>query len=214
MRINSNYKDYYDHLQKYVYGNSTSWNRAWCNFSANTDICAGEVDRKMWYHAIIGFCGSLYGFLRVAREIKETIKVDGKDRINTKTIYENAWSIDELVDLLSNKSFYYFSKDDIRKYQNLFYVKKDDSVFIQQNSPIFVVTHNQKVCCPLNPTDHTQFEYSLKDLRFDTIVDDKEAYSKIVDYINFLGMEHKFIPQMSNDQKIDSHGFDKKSFRK
>ena len=134
--------------------------------------------------------------------------------MGTEIVYDNVWSMDELVETIEKYGRFALDKEGERRFQNFFSIKEDHTTFIQQNSPIFVITHNEKACCPINPVNHTQFKYTLKDFQFDKIVDDKEAYSKLVDYINFLGMEHKTIPQMTDSNKIDSHGFDKKSFRK
>lgn len=214
MRIQSNYRDYYDSIQKYVYGDSTTYVRAWCEFHPQNAIEVQDAGYH-WRNVIIGFCGNVYSFLRYVREVNETIQVRGRDQVRTKIVYDNVWSVEEMSDLLKErKALLTLNAEEQRRFQKFFYVKKDDTIFIQQNAPIFVVTPQSKVCCPLNPVHHIPFNYSLKDFQFDKIVDDKEAYSKLVDYIAFLGMEHKDIPQMSNDNKIESHGFDKKSFRK
>jgi hypothetical protein len=59
VRIKSQFKDYYDHMQKYVVGQSTVWNRSWCSMSSN--LPTPRIGTH--YQSYVGFCGKIYGFL-------------------------------------------------------------------------------------------------------------------------------------------------------
>ena len=159
---------------------------------------------------VIGFCGKIYG--GIYKFIEEKTDRSVKWDVKYTYIYDHVWSLDQWAE--GRRSFNYLSIEDLKEREKNFFVMEDNSIFIEENSPIFYIDRNNSVCCPLNPQNHEKFNKTLKSFHFETKVSPEEAYTSLVDYIAFLGMEHKFIPEMSNDVKIVSHGFDKKSFCK
>lgn len=124
----------------------------------------------------------------------------------------------------------------------LFSIEEDHKPFIALNAPIFVIfretllkerDYNSKLLqfederyfgsyyCYSSPLSFTKDKprvrqennISLEEVGFDYFLDSGNAYTSLVSYVEFLGREHKEVPEMSNDVKIQSHGFDKKSFR-
>lgn len=210
MRIKSNFRDYYDAVQQYVYGESSTYTRAWCSMSeSHTDLLQNSNCFRNDYSFVIGFCGKIYGGIN--KFIEEKIDRSVKWNVKYNYIYDHVWSIDQWADERSWLN--YITKEERKRFEKNFFEKKDDSIFIEQNAPIFYIDKNYSVCCPLNPQKHEKFNKTLKSCHFEQIVSPEEAYTSLVDYIGFLGMEHKTIPEMSNDVKVISHGFDKHSFR-
>ena len=159
----------------------------------------------------VGFCGKIYGFIHYTYN-----KTDWIAR-NT-TVYEwNAWNIEE-----TNPPHYqYTSKERIRRLKErtrrltpCFNIVEDDTIFIKENAPIFIITPGVKICCPLFPKNHKKSDLTLKSVGFDKVLEANFAFNDLVNYISFLGQEHKEIPEMDNTTKIKSHGFDKDSFKK
>lgn len=210
MRIKSNFRDYYDHIQQYVYGESPIYTRAWCSMSKSyydllqNSNCFGDD-----YSFVIGFCGKIYGGIKklIEKKIDRSVRWD----IKHTYIYDHVWSLEQWAE--GRRSFNYLSIENHKKCEKNFFVKEDDSIFIKENSPIFYVNKNYSVCCPLNPQNHEKFDQTLQSCHFEQKVSPEEAYTSLVSFIGFLGMEHKTIPEMSNEVKVKSHGFDKHSFR-
>ena len=205
MRFKSGFKDYYDHMQQYVIGKSQVWNRSWCSMSSDlpTPTIGSYGDQ-----CYIGFCGKIYGFLKYHWRHRDwkTGEVEEYEWI--------AWNIEETRTPFQKKHEYVPDLEQRRRLEPCFKIVEDNSIFIAENTPIFVIMPWERVCCPLFPSDHEQSEHSLKGLRFDEVVDAKDAYNDLINYIDFLGREHKEVPDMDDKVKIKSHGFDKHSFRK
>jgi hypothetical protein len=203
MRIQSNHRDYYDHLQQYVYGDSITYNRNWCKCKKyHDDLLIGNLSYP-YSHTVIGFCGKIYGFLKEYYDTKEKINC-----------VKYIWSVNEIFKTSFFERKYELTTEEKRRYQKYFFIKEDHTIFIEENAPIFYVdTSGYNVCCPVFPKNYEKFNLPLSNFRFNEIVKAEEAYTELTGYINFLGMEHKTIPEMSNSNKIEAHGFNKKSFR-
>lgn len=203
MRIKSNFRDFYDGVQQYVYGPSSVYTRAWCKMSKSHDELR-HLDRLLYRDilCVIGFCGNIYGF------VKKFIK---EDKINFQHEYDYVWNVDQLA---KGRHWFEIDEDKCKKYEKYFFVKQNHDIFIEENCPIFFIDNNISVCCPLTPKNHVKCGHSLGLLNFQNAVDPETAYTSLVDYISFLGMEHKALPEMPNDVKIASHGFSKTSFCK
>lgn len=207
MRIKSNFRDYYDHIQQYVYGESSTYTRAWCSMNnRHSELLLNSKCFNLDSSFVVGFCGRIYG--GVHKFVREE-RVKGEP--NTRYIYDYVWSIEQWYS--GRYEIDWMDKERIKARQKNFFIKDEHSIFIEENCPIFYIDRNYSVCCPLNPQKHEKFNKTLKSCHFEQIVSPEEAYTSLVDYIGFLGMEHKTIPEMSNDVKVISHGFDKHSFR-
>lgn len=202
MRIKSQFKDYYDHMQKYVVGQSTVWNRSWCSMSSVPLM----EPRGYSLHCKLGFCGKVYGFLYEDY-------TDWKTKIRTVSYF---WSVEELYHRWDPKNI---GAEERRRCQPYFSVEEDDNLFVKNNAPVFIAGlpdsfgRPRAVCLPIFPRNQAKFELSLKDLGFDKTIEAKDAYNDLINYIDFLGREHKEVPDMDDKVKIKSHGFDKHSFR-
>lgn len=207
MRIKSNFRDYYDSVQQYVYGESSTYTRAWCSMNnRHSELLLNSKCFNLDSSFVVGFCGRIYG--GVHKFVREE-RVKGEP--NTRYIYDYVWSIEQWYS--GRYEIDWMDKERIKARQKNFFIKDEHSIFIEENCPIFYIDRNYSVCCPLNPQNHEKFNQTLKSCHFEQIVSPEEAYTSLVDYIGFLGMEHKTIPEMSNDVKVISHGFDKHSFR-
>jgi hypothetical protein len=155
----------------------------------------------------IGFCGRVYGFLKYHWKRKDwgTGKVEECEWI--------AWNIEDTLTPGQKKIKYLLSLEQRRRLEPCFKVVKNDSIFIVENAPIFVITPWERVCCPLFPNKHEQSQQTLQNLGFDKVVEAKDAYNDLINYIDFLGREHKEVPDMDDKVKIRSRGFNDKSFR-
>jgi hypothetical protein len=204
VRIKSQFKDYYDHMQKYVVGQSTVWNRSWCSMSSELPTPrVGNCGRQCY----IGFCGKTYGFLQCYWEYRDwkTGKKEEHEWI--------AWNIESTLTPRQKRNNHILGLEIRRRIEPCFRVVEDNSIFIAENTPIFVITPWEQVCCPLFPTNHEQYGETLKTLGFNEVVEAKDAYNDLINYIDFLGREHKEVPDMDDKVKIKSHGFDERSFR-
>jgi hypothetical protein len=203
MRTKSGFRDYYDHMQQYIVGQSTVWNRSWCSMSSELPTPNVGGGRQCY----IGFCGRVYGFLKYHWKRKDwgTGKVEECEWI--------AWNIEDTLTPGQKKIKYLLSLEQRRRLEPCFKVVKNDSIFIVENAPIFVITPWERVCCPLFPNKHEQSQQTLQNLGFDKVVEAKDAYNDLINYIDFLGREHKEVPDMDDKVKIRSHGFNDKSFR-
>ena len=205
MRIKSGFKDYYDHMQKHIIGKSQVWNRSWCSMSSELPTTRIGGCGNQCY---VGFCGKIYGFLDYHWRHRDwkTGKIEEYEWI--------AWNIKDTRAPFQKKHKYNLGLEEIRRLEPCFKVVEDDSIFIAENTPIFVITPWERVCCPLFPDKHEQTKHTLQILGFDKVVEAEHAYNDLINYIDFLGREHKEVPDMDDKVKIKSHGFDKHSFRK
>lgn len=204
MRIKSQFKDYYDHMQKYVVGQSTVWNRSWCSMSSKLPTPRIHYYGRQCY---IGFCGKTYGFLYY-----HVTHTDWRTRKKEEYRWY-AWNVEETRFPYEDRDNYDPGLEQRRRLEPCFKVIEDDSIFVTENTPVFVITPWKRVCCPLFPTNHEQYDETLKTLGFGEVVEAKDAYNDLINYIDFLGREHKEVPDMDNKVKIKSHGFDEHSFR-
>lgn len=84
-------------------------------------------------------------------------------------------------------------------------------IFINNKCPIFVVRDNTQwglgnIVIEINPM--------LKNYDFATIYPPYQAYQEVFQYISNFAEDRKQIPEIDNDDKILTHGFNKFSFRK
>lgn len=231
MRINSDYKDYYDHLQSYTYGNSKTYNRNWSKMEYISDSYSNlyynfksispmpkikENGQKIEEEQIIiGFCGTIYSYMKKEKWTvfpwNNRTNSSPPDELNlSKIIY----SIDEYVDI--NKKSIHNEREVRRVFGQFFFQKKEDDLFIKNNCPIFVMTDSKRICCSLsNNKKRVVTNTTLKELGFDLVVPDTTAWTDLTSYVDFLGTQFKEIPEMDNNTKIINHGFSlKDSFRK
>lgn len=221
MRINSNYKDYYDHLQRYTFGQSKIYNRFWSlseespyqKLSSDRFGIFTKDARLYIQQVIVGFCGNIYSY-----KIAKLYEDKWNKLVDTKFIY----SIDELNDFYKENFKHSLKNEDLRKESIYFFSKKDDTFFIKENSPIWICQFSKSLdrdvnflCCSLDKNKNLFNEQiSLSNLGFQNLVNDKTAWTELTSYVDFLGTQYKQVPEIENNIKIENHGFDKNSFRK
>lgn len=215
MRIQSNFRDYYDSMQQYLTSGSFVWNRSWCSMKmSNHNLVVNRF--ADWEHILIGFCGKIYGVVQI-NHYTYTYK-PYRSKFSHSTLHINSDEINTKVFTNKGKLIgYKNSKRDIwtqRLYDEYFTVTESNDLFIENNCPIFIIDNGYAVCCPIMPNNHTKDNYILKDFRFNEIVPAEQAYNDLINYMEFLGREHKQVPEISNADMIQSHGFNSNSFRK
>ncbi len=216
MFIRSRYKDYYDHIQKYVTGGRV-FVRNW----VDTVLPAIHLERSgRNYPIVVGFCGKIYGYFCERYEL-----------FGDEIIFDIFTSLEEYVN--KPRKYWKPNREYIRKVSTYFFQKEDDGAFIALNAPIFIcypsirpfinndehwymnsINGYKYAHCPIHTGAGTIKGVSLQDLGFDRILDAENAYTNLVSYVDFLGREYKMVPEMSNDVKIESHGFGPSSFRR
>lgn len=229
MRINSNYRDYYDGFQAYCYGDSFTFDRHWEDCKQIADLhdrnsyLYREESTSCDFPVIVGFAGKEYMY---------TFHVSYKEDVVETHV---STTVEEYIEFKKRSRIARFGNEEIRKLIPQFYTKESDERFIALNSPIYMCAPTlYSKCRSVEIVPHMKYSYhchtmysplnfkgkrsgysaSLSDIGFDRILSPENAYTELTGYIDFLGKEHKMVPEMSNDVKISSHGFDKASFRK
>lgn len=202
MRIQSKFKDFYDSVQKYTYGESPTYVRNWCRtFQMKPLPMASYHDSQF----LVGFCGTLYYGVQSRRYLRTN-----PDVLNVKYHF----NVDDYLNYI--RPNYLNTKEDVRKFSIFFKQEVNDEPFIKENAPILFVDYDNRMSCPLETKNrtHEKTDITLESIGFD-LLSKEDAYTLLCGYVGgVLASEHKSIPEMTDQVKIDSHGFDKKSFRK
>jgi hypothetical protein len=180
----------------------------------------GDILSKSSYDLIepfiIGFCGKLYlGFLLMKEENKFE-KTDSLIYSNSKlsfvSIQNVTYDIKEILVNLKEKRRYSKKKiyDEIIEYKSRIENTSlnINNIFRQHNTPIFLFKKSNKA--------NYLFEIntSLSDYHFYKVFDSYSAFQEISMFIGgVLGSNNKKIIEISNENKLTQHGFDKWSFR-
>jgi len=184
----------------------------------------------------IGFCGHIYPLLKV-KYYKNFKEIDSCIAYNKEDVFKFASKY-----LKHRQLQKFYENEDIKFYQkvtvnNLFYVNTLDltKLFLKYKTPIFIgsfMLNEGKHRCKLiihNNNENLKHLYnitlsgkydkrkfiSLQDLEFYRIIDTYTAFQEIHMYLSgVLGVNNPHVPEMDNQTKIDTKGFDKWSFRK
>jgi len=214
MRIISHFKDYYDCMQ------ATDEDRDLLYIRKQEVI---KLEKRNPYdldRVIVGFCGNIYYGARLSKYLytypnrmetsKWFFKYDGK----IEQWVNNYYSKKELEEFYKSKYFWTQNKDIDTKFilnkwfsgsvEDIFYKK----YFEQYNSPIFTIQG-------LESESKLTVNAQLSLYNFQSFKDVHETYQELSIYMNNLGSPMKPIPEISNEDMIESKGFDlKNSFRK
>lgn len=219
MRIQSQFKDYYDSMQKFASSDVLPYRR-YANIEESSFLLSKKKQHVRPAKFVIGFCGKIYYGLHHEATKEGERKND--------TLYEDVdFSVYSYEDLKSYKKTTYDSKEEVKKYNEYFEVVEDNSIFIEKNTPIFIASnefayrswicyHTMSRSKTVNTRQYPILDFTptLEMYDFHKVFTKELAYMNIESYINgVLAAEHKQIPEMENEVKITSHGFDKKSFR-
>lgn len=219
MRIQSQFKDYYDSMQKFASSDVLPYRR-YANIEESELLLSKKKQHVKPARFVIGFCGKIYYGLHHEATKEGERKND--------TLYEDVdFSVYSYEDLKNYKKTTYDSRETIREYNEYFEVIEDNSIFIEKNTPIFIASsefaygpwicyHSMSRSKNINTKQYPILDFTptLEMYHFHKVFPKELAYMEIESYINgVLALEHKQIPEMGNEVKIASHGFDKKSFR-
>jgi hypothetical protein len=195
MKIISPFKDYYDYIQAWGKEPGIVYNRK------EQSLIDGEVfedfqrvrfgsyftGRANSYPFLLGFCG------RIIPAFKEYI-VGG-----TKTRF--VWGEEAREIILKYCRRDHSMSNLVRFVENP--TKVLDDLFAKYQVPVFRINWRHVV---LNPC--------LKEFEFDMYMPADQAFQEISTFIGTELKEKMVASPMTNREKVSSHGFDKKSFRK
>jgi len=235
MRIRSQFKDYYDKVQALSSFEGVIFNR-------NLVVLPTEPIPHQYRHlypVTIGFCGKLYrGIAKPVTRIGQDVVYYEQQFSHMDTCYSLEQFIQNVFRIpVPAKQ----EREWRRMYEPLFTVTEDKTLFVKHNAPIFIICASPfagTTLCAHTMTPHKQndpkgwwnklgmkgpqraseafpsYIPTLKLFNFDTVIPAENAYMEVESFINgVLAVEHREIPEMSNQTKIDQHGFDKSSFR-
>lgn len=218
MRIQSQFKDYYDSMQKFASSGVLPYRR-YANVEESDFISKKKKQHVRPDKFAIGFCGKIYYGLH--HESTE-------EQARKHAYNNNNFSVYSHEDLRNYyKTTMFDSKEEVKKYNEYFEVVEDNSIFIEKNTPIFIAsnqfaygpwicyhTMSRSKTVSTKPYPILDFIPTLEMYDFHKVFTKELAYMNIESYINgVLAAEHKQVPEMGNEVKITSHGFDEKSFR-
>lgn len=197
MRIISDFKDYYDCIQRLgqsdiVYLRKPNTKIIPSNFSS----IVGSINNRYkdgidYIPILIGFCGQYYPL------------INRVDRINhTSDYYYNK---EELLEVTPGRRSYF----SIHRFIDKFFDYKWDFPFSYEE-PIFVVYGING----LPPSIEIISNCNLGDFHFQRIFDPYSAFQRIHEYLGSQARPEKPIPKLDDITMRDIKGFDKFSFRK
>lgn len=232
MRIISKDKDYYDVGQGLAFDPEPTYVRQYQKIELNQagyGKSSFNVGFPAHYSATIGFCGKIYCPLffdieqsrpkKICYSLKELDKyiesVYPEEEV--KLYYEGNWE-DWRSYRRNNPSSgirqTVLRKTAITRYERFSKSESEPTYFTkyfrEYNTPIFVISEARmprKPCLEINPL--------LRPWEFFRVFDPYQAYQEISMYVGgVLNGPKNPIPEMDNQTKIDSKGFDEWSFRK
>lgn len=244
MRIKSNFHDYYDCGQRYGQDRSLVYvryaeeryaERGWGGSRGKTTglpFAPTTYSAYVWQAGsdtinissfIVGFCGKLYGGLKVWGRDK-----DGNE---FKAICYTAQAVDKVIQSRYKKSHVdeYFRKprhhmaiayrhswsryptqlgvaDFFKRVAK--YDKRYRDFFVDKKCPIFVAEERSE-------TPYAIYHACLKGYEFFRVIDAYTAFQEVAMFMGNLASPEKDMIQTSDEVRLEAHGFDKKeSFRK
>jgi hypothetical protein len=213
MRIESNFKDYYDYVAKYGVDNNVVFNRV---RKKDEGIIDQRLYSKNWqgmlnqYHVGFDYCNATAIYIGFAGEIypliirKHSTYLDGYPEKPDLYVFDPEWTDSSRIwfDCTGEKRRAFFDTQ-----KNIF----KDYLF-RTYGPQWVVVFNYY---PDSKGSAIVFKNAcMKDYQLDKVLSAQHAYENMYRYL-CNNHEEKPVPEMKNDIKIEQHGFDlKTSFRK
>lgn len=225
MRIKSKFKDYYDKILSEGQDSSLQFLRYPEEFTVNShfpfysfgtvELYGVRQNRLMSTKThTIGFCGEIYSCLEI---YKASYLTDSKEKRNNRRFCYSADDVlsfvkanfkeDQIKDFINKKyskwhnleGYEYFDKFFKRKY-------KADSWF--DKYPVFIASkenyNNYKIV----------YNGCLKLFEFYKVKDSYSAFQELHMWLTNKAVPLKKVPEMSDEIKIEAHGYNKFSFRK
>jgi len=227
MRIISNFRDYYDCVQRLGQDQETMYLRKkrtvelemfpfpifWCHPS-NREPVGFRV-------AIVGFCGKIYPALEVTYDwtepsvycysVEEVDAVVGR-HCRDKEIQSYRWKFQRKRQRSQWKTYRYWPnrqrRTDVVKFFDACADQTDKHKQFFRDGPIFVARWDRTNDMTITYNDE------LKPLGFVRVFDPYSAFQEIYMFMCNLAVPQKPIPKVSDADMVVAKGFDKYSFRK
>ena len=234
MRIISNFRDYYDGVQRSFQGTGEQWLRQ-SPFTGSDRDLVGDideqrcltlehplvaeecyeskgVDRAKWY--VLGFCGEIHFVLT---------DVHRKDRDPIYSLEE--WK-KRRKELLKTGEVSSWTERDVEKYFNQSPSEELKELFYKYRTPLFLVKRTEWYYDWRHQLEHTQDPYRgqrqalfintvhLESLKWPKRMDAFTCYQEILMYMGSMAHPEPHMVQISDKDQIDKKGFDQRwSFR-
>lgn len=237
MRIISDFKDYYDFLS-----DPSDTNHIWNRKTEIITIHKNDPDFKNfnnYYSNLSPYTHSIIG----SRTWSKSIKEFNRDTIEFRTSLLMFCGNPYIIMTTSEQPdrYFYFGKDDFEQIvkehsaknsRSHFWIKGNISAYesiMQGNMPHYLKNINLNFKCPIIYIKHIDYydnrfkefrfeielNSSLKSIQFEKLIDPYNVFQSLDRYIwNDLAATNDIADNISNQDKIESHGFDKWSFRK
>ncbi len=211
MRIISDFKDYYDCVQRQVFDKETIYFRKTIEIGKKRRIKYYTLSFDIDY-GYVGFCGKIYMFCQVNLQgqppkyfysvekvheyMEKNLDKENLERYNG--INTRYWK----YSVPRHKVFKTFIEDKSNLEGN-----RLRELFIKHNCPIFINDNSGR---------HLVINPNLSDYNFQTVFDAYRAFQEVFMYVGgVLSGHNKPIPTVSDVDMIEAKGFDKRySFRK
>jgi len=225
MKIISKYKDYYDGGGVYGIDENVTFVRTIDEDEIGEDISIDKLpdipshfgrikkDDVIFDPFFFGFCGVLHLVYKVTTILE--LDEDGSiSKSSTRYVYDND-IIPELEKLKAFKRNTWYYKNKIAGIKELLNTKVGTNAFgdiyKEHNTPFFII-NNLSNNLWTNKTNGKLYKHiSLKNIQFFNIKDMLTAFQDIAMFLPILIPEP--ISEMTDEQKIQSHGLDETSFR-
>ncbi len=195
MRIISNFHDYYDGIQRMGQDRETIYLRRPQEEYQEIDFAGGSTSpfimHGSWYRPVItlivGFCGKIYPGLMYYEGIKRRFLYDQAE----VEAFDKKHPDYKILPWCQNWNDFFNQKCP-------FEFKKPIFVFEKYRDQGFVLTWNAQ----------------LNNYDFAKVVEPYTAYQELAMWVGAQARPEKEIAEVSDEVKVESHGFDKYSFRK
>ena len=210
MRIHSDFRDYYDHAIGFGIDEKVHYNRF--RKAVQIDLRSSMDFPRDERIGVLGFCGTLYPFVRVERydKIRNCDFDDEYEGKLAEVFY--AFDLQELSDYTTE--WYDFvdgfsdhhREIELRKFY-LEWCRSADDIFLDLKVPTWIAFL-------LGPSPNGTLNPSLKGIGFERLKEPFTAFQDISSYIANILIEQKPIVSIDDRHRIEQHGFDiKESFR-
>lgn len=213
MRIISDFRDYYDCVQKYDQERSLIFIRN-SQEPIKTDVSKTPLNDSQlgWYgnffhkieYSVLGFAGEIYPHI--------TLSIRHRDTRITEHFCLTFEDVEYIISSEMTKTYIKtWPKSLVKRIlKKFFYINEGFKQFFEEGRvPIWLISGSQphKFTIELNPC--------LNELQFFRIVNTTQCYQYLSTYLNNVAQSEPKIPALSNDDMILSKGHDlKTSFRK
>ena len=232
MYIVSKYKDYYDNIagitgidktNVYVRKQKTIGYtrdeliyqklrhiRTYLDSMSESDL--QNINRTKEYLAVyssflVGFCGNLYIGYIFQYNIDEYLKNNVVQKSKRIQISYNQLQI---IDIL-NKHGWSFNEKLLKYTFDTVHALNITDIHLHYNTPVFIIDREYQLIDDIDVNSNAIINPLLKTYKFQKVVNARTAFQEIEMFLPRFRIET--ISEMTNEQKIHSHGLDETSFR-